>query len=203
MLPGRGTICAKLPSRAPNGKRRAAADPSKRSPLSGRLLGARLLSWRRLIRVSAIPPRRYTLHRAHARTARTSKLYARARTHARITHARTHACATHEHAHAARAHIYILLPLIYMPHASVLLCICVSEGGSRAGGEETKLRGNCLRTRTRNTLHLCESDWLDAFVSECCSTLALRSFGKGSSASRALSSHVKIRRPATRLYFCS
>lgn len=31
----------------------------------------------------------------------------------------------------------------------------------------------CLRTRTRNTLHLCESDWLDAFVSECCSTLAL------------------------------
>ena len=61
----------------------------------------------------------------------------------------------------------------------------------------------CLRTRTRNTLHLCESDWLDAFVSECCSTLALRSFGKGSSASRALSSHVKIGRPATRLYFCS
>ena len=167
MLPGRGiSQSAKLSSRAPNGERRAAADPSKRSPPSRRLLGARLLTWRRLIRLSAIPPRRYTLHRAHARTARTSKLYARARTHARITHARTHACATHEHAHAARAHIY-------MPHASVLLCICVSEGGSRAGGEETKLRGNCLRTRTRNTLHLCESDWLDAFVSECCSTLAL------------------------------
>ena len=54
MLPGRGTICAKLPSRAPNGKRRAAADPSKRSPLSGRLLGARLLSWRRLIRVLTV-----------------------------------------------------------------------------------------------------------------------------------------------------
>ena len=140
--------------------------------------------------------RRNTAAKVHStprsRTHGTHKQALRARTH---QHARTHtvhACATHEHAHAARAHIY-------MPHASVLLCICVSEGGSRAGGEETKLRGNCLRTRTRNTLHLCESDWLDAFVSECCSTLALRSFGKGSSASRALSSHVKIGRPATDL----
>ena len=197
MLRGRGiSQSAKLPFRAPNGERRGQGGRRSEQTLAAfwaltRCKTAILAPFDSS--VSNTAAKVHSTPRAHARTARTSKLYARARI---STHARTHACATHEHAHAARAHIY-------MPHASVLLCICVSEGGSRAGGEETKLRGNCLRTRTRNTLHLCESDWLDAFVSECCSTLALRSFGKGSSASRALSSHVKIRRPATRLYFCS
>jgi len=125
--------------------------------------------------------------------------------HAQASSTRAHASArTHAHTHALRmntrtqhARTYIChMPVYY--YAYVYLKVARVPVVRKPSCAET-----CLRTRTRNTLHLCESDWLDAFVSECCSTLALRSFGKGSSASRALSSHVKIGRPATRLYFCS
>ena len=53
-----------------------------------------------------------------------------------------------------------------MPHASV--CICVSEGGSRAGGEGLFEARPAARkpafgfAHARETRSTCVSDWLDA-----------------------------------------